>query len=682
MLHVLLLQLPVPNNPATNTPLALGYLKAYAHAQGLLRHATVEILPRALADSAGDAMLVDAIVERAPDVLGMSLYTWNSERSLGIALRAKQRLPSLTVLVGGPEVQRDNTWVLEHPAVDIAAIGEGEQTFAALLRLWAGLPGNNGHAPGGASEDWGASHEASATALAPAPTAAFSQTVALLPTAPAARSLANIPGLAFRDADGTLRFTDERVALADLAAVPSPYLLGLLEFRPGDMLMVEVSRWCPYACSFCLYGRNMGTKLGNRYFGLDRVLAEIGWGRAHGASSVHFIEANLNLVPLFRPLMDALAEINADGNLALYAELRGEHLREETVALLAKAGLHVAEVGLQTANPAALLAAHRRTDLAKWAAGTRRLYEHGVEVLLDVILGLPEDDEQGVAETLAFIEREELGAYDAFTLQMLPATATRADAERYGMVYQDRPPYYVLGTDRMPYATLRRLRRELKERAGLDPDAVEGCPAPRTDALALRTQAPERPIDHLWLSKVGEEGWKRAASHIRRLAAHVDVVADWATPETPFGALLAAMISANPATLFDVYLRAAEPPAPAALSSWRDALPYLPGYLDRVAVYGRAHPAPAHRQVSPRLWLVLPWHAQADPDAYAGIAGVIWAYPLAAHEQAPLGAWRGAGGAGIWVPGTSPDRAAAWSAATGATIWHAAHATATPAART
>ena len=35
-LRVLLLQLPVPNNPATNVPLALGYLKAYAHAQGLL----------------------------------------------------------------------------------------------------------------------------------------------------------------------------------------------------------------------------------------------------------------------------------------------------------------------------------------------------------------------------------------------------------------------------------------------------------------------------------------------------------------------------------------------------------------------------------------------------------------------------------------------------------------------
>ena len=94
-LRVLLVQLPVPNNPATNVPLAAGYLKAYAHAQGLLEHAEIEILPRALADHAGDALMVEAIVARAPDVLGLSLYTWNSERTLDIARRARERLPGL-----------------------------------------------------------------------------------------------------------------------------------------------------------------------------------------------------------------------------------------------------------------------------------------------------------------------------------------------------------------------------------------------------------------------------------------------------------------------------------------------------------------------------------------------------------------------------------------------------------
>jgi len=45
----------------------------------------------------------------------------------------KERLPKLRVVVGGPEVQKDNLWVLQHPAVDVAVIGEGEQTFVDLL---------------------------------------------------------------------------------------------------------------------------------------------------------------------------------------------------------------------------------------------------------------------------------------------------------------------------------------------------------------------------------------------------------------------------------------------------------------------------------------------------------------------------------------------------------------------
>jgi radical SAM superfamily enzyme YgiQ (UPF0313 family) len=293
-LQVLLIQLPVPNNPDTNVALAAGYLKAYAQSRGLLERAEIEILPRALADHAGDAMLVEAIAARRPDVLGISLYTWNSERSLGIAERVKARLPGLLVVVGGPEVQRDNDWVLRHPAVDMAVIGEGEQTFAELL-----------------------------LALERSNLRTFERST--------------IPGLAFRNAAGEIMFTPERVALADLAPVPSPYLLGYLE--PSPIMMIEISRWCPYSCGFCLYGRNMGTKLGNRYFPLERILAELEWGRAHGARQIHFVEANLNLVPLFWPLMRALEDLNADRGLALYAELRGEHLTDEVVAGLARAGL-------------------------------------------------------------------------------------------------------------------------------------------------------------------------------------------------------------------------------------------------------------------------------------------------------------------------------------------------------
>lgn len=617
-LRVLLFQLPVPNNPTLNAPLALGYLKAYAHAQGLLDHVEIEILPRVLADHAGDALLVEEIVARRPDVLGISLYTWNGERSLDIAWRVKDRLPSLKVVVGGPEVQRDNGWVLEHPAVDVAVIGEGEQTFAELLRLWRG------------------------SLLTAQPD------TLLLSSDSSADPLAQIPGLAYRCQE-ELRFTADRVALNDISVIPSPYLLGYLETPPDSMLMVEISRWCPYACSFCLYGRNMGTKLGNRYFGLERVLQEIAWGREHGITRVHFIEANLNLVPLFWSLMRALEVINADHGMTFYAELRGEHLTEEVVSALDSCNVRYVEVGLQTANLVALRASHRRTDLQKWAAGTRRLYEHGIEVYLDVILGLPADNPAGVAETLDFIGRESLGPYDIFTLQVLPGTAVRQQAAQYDLRFQDRPPYYVLHTDQFSYADLRRLRRQLKLSVDLPPDAIEGMPLPHLGALISPTApgSAGSPIERLWLS--GSHDDQTLAQAGSRLARHVAVVLDQSdlAAVTP---LLARWIAHNPATIFDLYLLCSDVvPEPAMLGEWRASLPYQPGYLDRVAVYLEQAPDAGYRRVSPRCWLVLPWTSTVDPGSYSGIADVIWRFDLADGEQAPFGAWYAAGGSGIWL---------------------------------
>lgn len=619
--RVLLVQLPVPNNPATNMPLAAGYLKAYAQAQGVADvQAEITILPRQLADHAGDALLVEEIVARAPDLLGFSLYTWNSERSLAVAQQVKARLPDLLVIGGGPEVQPDTAWLLAHPGLDIGVIGEGEQTFVALLQHL--------HATDNITD------------------------------------LDDIPGLAYRVGD-EVRFTPPRMPLDDLADVPSPYLAGHLDVLPGSMALVEVSRWCPYACSFCLYGRNMGPKLGRRFFGMERVLAEITYARAHGATAIHFVEANLNLIPFFRPLMHALEDLNADHDLALYAELRGEHLNTEVVAALDRAGLRVAEVGLQTANPVALAASRRKTDLRKWAAGTRRLLAHDIEVLLDVILGLPQDDAAGVQTTLDFIEQEQLGNFDIFMLQVLPGTAIRQHAAEFGLAFQERPPYYVLHTDRLSHADLRHLRRELKLQARMDPDAIDGLPEPRREALqrspdpaAALPYSAELPVAHLILTA-------GSTLPVNRLARHVDLIAqaDDLPALTP---AVSAALAANPTTLFDLYLLCDSAPTPIELRTWRDALPHTTGYLDRLAVYQQ--PVPSEQRVSPRLWLLLPWTIQAEPEDYTPFVGIIWQYELQ-DEEPPLGAWRTAGGAGIRVPGATPEQADAWRAATGLRIW-------------
>ena len=133
-MKVLLVQLPVPNNALSNLPLALGYLKASADAAqfpGL----EVELLERVSQDRGGDAWLLDAILARDPDMVGFSLYTWNSTRALGLARALKAVAPEILILGGGPEVNQDNQFIMGEAALDLLIFGEGERTFVELCRL-------------------------------------------------------------------------------------------------------------------------------------------------------------------------------------------------------------------------------------------------------------------------------------------------------------------------------------------------------------------------------------------------------------------------------------------------------------------------------------------------------------------------------------------------------------------
>jgi hypothetical protein len=143
---------------------------------------------------------------------------------------------------------------------------------------------------------------------------------------------------------------------------------------------------------------------------------------------------------------------------------------------------------------------------------------------------------------------------------------------------------------------------------------------------------------------------------------------------------LAAALRDNPATIFDIYICCEdEVPSAAALRSWRDELPFQPGYLDRVAVYLSSDPTDGYTRVNPRLFLVLPWSSTVAPADFAGVAEAIWRFELAEGDAAPLGAWYGAGGLGValsFAPGCTEEYRSQvmaelerWERETGRSVW-------------
>ena len=267
-----LLQLPIPQpglEPAKgNVPLAAGYLKMYARRRGLEQFYDIDIFPPRLSNTLSDCGLVEEILARDPWMVGFTCYLWNIDRTLWIASRLKERRPDLRIIIGGPEITADNAWVLKHPAIDFAAIGEGEQTFSELLielrendiprQPIAGLfvsPTVSG-----------SRHERINTdLLVLEPTSGFSTDGLLLPT--------------FRQ------------PLASLDEISSPYLEGILDAADEEMLLLETIRGCIFKCKFCYYPKSYD----DLYFvSREKIIANLQYARERGVKEVVLLDPTLN----------------------------------------------------------------------------------------------------------------------------------------------------------------------------------------------------------------------------------------------------------------------------------------------------------------------------------------------------------------------------------------------------
>ena len=97
-MKISLLQLPIQKHDFffsnENIPLAAAYLKAIAARQGI----DVELVPRHVMSYGSDQAILRFLVDAHPDLVGMSCYQWNIERSLFLAQQLKRELPLCTIV--------------------------------------------------------------------------------------------------------------------------------------------------------------------------------------------------------------------------------------------------------------------------------------------------------------------------------------------------------------------------------------------------------------------------------------------------------------------------------------------------------------------------------------------------------------------------------------------------------
>jgi radical SAM superfamily enzyme YgiQ (UPF0313 family) len=464
--RILLIQLPIPQpgmEPAEgNVPLAAGYLKLLARLRGLEEWYEIDILPARLANTLSDRGLAAEIIARDPWLVGWTCYLWNVERSLEIARLVKRVRPEIRMLLGGPEITADNDWALERPEVDFAAIGEGEQTFVALL--------NELH--------YGDIRE---------------QPIAGLYVSPAlART---VRGQWNEESVVRGELPPFRQPLPNLNEVSSPYLAGILDAADEQMLLLETLRGCVFKCKFCYYPKSYD----DLYFvSREKIIANLEHARGRGAREVVLLDPTLNQRRDFEDFLKLLAECNRERQFAYFGELRAEGITPRIARLLCDANFTHVEIGLQSIDPVAQELMDRRNNMKAFERGVRALRDEGIDVKVDLIIGLPGDTCDSVRRSLHYLKESNL--YDeaqVFNLAVLPGTAFRQEAPALGLEYQSRPPYYVLTTPTLELSDLYALMDEAEELFDTEFDPL---PPPKLDfeSEAETTTAAGRSIESSW----------------------------------------------------------------------------------------------------------------------------------------------------------------------------------------
>jgi radical SAM superfamily enzyme YgiQ (UPF0313 family) len=342
-------------------------------------------------DNPADFIAAD-LCRNIPDMIGFSTYLWNRRLVLDACRIIKEKFPAVILFAGGAEATALPLLLLDCAPFDFVIKGEGEIVLTeAMNRLLKG----------GTLED--------------------------------------IPGVFLKGAK--LNPEKDQQPVMDLNSLPSPYLTGTIDPGRYSGLLWELSRGCPFKCSFCFESRGVA---GVRQISADRIRKELEYFEEKKVTQVFVLDPTFNCdmkraKKILRMILKTAPRIH------FTFEIRVEFIDHEIARLFAGMNCSL-QIGLESAVPEVLAKVNRTIDTAKFAEKISLLNQAGVIFGLDLIYGLPGDTINGFEKSLNDALRLQPNHLDIFPLAVLPGTALYDQAEAFSLNCLRDVPYTLISS--------------------------------------------------------------------------------------------------------------------------------------------------------------------------------------------------------------------------------------------
>ncbi len=309
--------------------------------------------------------LIRYIVDLAPKVIGLTLYSVQLLQTINFLTEIKKKLPSVLTIVGGPHPSSDESsnLLVQNDAINFAVMGEGEYTLLELI-----------------------------TAIE------------------SGSSFGNIRGLVFRE-NGEVKVNDKREFIEDLDSLPMADWDSLpmdnywgVASEKKNLANILFSRGCKSSCTFCASKVALGKSIRKR--SADSIIDEIRYlYENHHVRELAMNDATFNFdFEWNREIAERLIEFNKH-DLVWGCNLRADmtvKMDIDLLRLMKKSGLRNIFMGIESGDDAILKKMKKGTNVEMIRKALKMMDEVGIKVYCGFILGMPGETEESLKRTIAF----------------------------------------------------------------------------------------------------------------------------------------------------------------------------------------------------------------------------------------------------------------------------------------